>query len=68
MTIFSQAVIAFDEMSLNGTIAYDSTLDQIYGPCKNLMVVIARGIFADWKIPVFYGYDTKFKRSHIDHC
>ena len=52
-------------MSLDGTIAYDPALDQVFGPHKNMLVIFARGLFARWKQPIMYGYDKKLDRNDI---
>ena len=48
------AVICFDERKVNGRVCYDRQMDAVFGPCKQLMVVMVRGLTAAWKQPVFF--------------
>ena len=33
---------------------------KIYGNCKKLQMVMARGLVSPWKQPIFYDFDYKF--------
>lgn len=57
--------MVFDEMNIEGSIAYDPGSDRIYGPHKNFLVVFLRGLFSPWKQPIYYGFDEKLDRSTI---
>lgn len=50
-------VISFDEMKINSTICVDRKLGQIVGPHKYAQVIMARGLFGNWKQPIYYSFD-----------
>jgi hypothetical protein len=49
-----QCVLAFDEMSLEGSFAYDWKEDKIYPPSVNINVYFIRGLFKPWKQAIAY--------------
>src|SRR5271154_6311558 len=51
-----QAVLSFDEMSLESEYCYNPREDKIYGQESNLTVAVIRGLFSCWKQPVFYDF------------
>lgn len=55
---FGVASVSFDEMHIAKEYQYDQRNDQIIGPFQKMQVVIARGIFANWKQIIFYDFDT----------
>lgn len=59
-------VLAYDEMSVNGTIEYDKRHDDIIGPHREMQVISARALFSSWKQPVFVGFDRKISREILD--
>ncbi|KAJ8885691.1 hypothetical protein PR048_011889 [Dryococelus australis] len=52
-------VLSMDEMQNDGRYCYDQTADQIFCPCKNVQVIMARGLASKWKQQIFYDFDTK---------
>ena len=41
----------------NTELVYSRLHDRVYGPHKKLVVVMARGLFSNWKQPVYFGFD-----------
>jgi len=56
-------IIGFDEMSISNLMSYYPKRDQILGPFKKVQVLSVRGLFGQWKYPVFYDFDTKMTIS-----
>lgn len=52
-------VLAYDEMSVGETVERDKRNDDIVGPHKEMQVVSARGLFSNWKQPVFVDFDRQ---------
>ncbi|KAJ8866802.1 hypothetical protein PR048_032663 [Dryococelus australis] len=57
------AVLSLDEMQIDGRYCYDQTADRIFRPCKNVQVLMARGLASKWKRPIFYDFDTEVTRD-----
>ena len=51
-------IVMMDEMDLSGLASYDIQGDQVLGPYKHVQVFFAGGLFAPWKMPVLYSFDT----------
>ena len=58
-TLEKLAVIQFDEMKVESVYEYDKTKDQIIGPHKQMQVIMVRGLFSNWKQPIFIDFDKK---------
>ena len=52
-------VLSFDEVSTKRDISYDSTTDSIIGPHSKVNVMLSRGLFHNFKIPIWYRYYRK---------
>ncbi|KAF2894161.1 hypothetical protein ILUMI_12015 [Ignelater luminosus] len=52
-------VLQFDEIKVNSLYEYDETEDEVKGPYNCMKVVMARGLFKNWKQPVFIDFDKK---------
>lgn len=50
-------VLAFDELYISQDIEIDRKKEKTVGPHKTVQVGMARGLFSNWKQPVYYGYD-----------
>ena len=46
--------------------AYDNSLDQVVGPHGKANVVIMRGVFTKYTIPIFYEYDTAMTKEKLN--
>jgi Transposase protein len=51
-------VLSYDEMHLHETCGHDTKWDQVLGPCRQVQVIHARGLYGHWKCPVFYDFDV----------
>lgn len=63
--IMRQCVLSFDEMSLEGSYAYDSKEDKIYSPSTNINAYFVRGIHDSWKQMIAYELDDSFHPQNI---
>lgn len=59
-------VLTYDEVKVSSLIEYDQKCDEIVGPYKYMQVVMARGLFSQWKQPVFIGFDTKMTKLLLE--
>ncbi|CAI6358511.1 unnamed protein product [Macrosiphum euphorbiae] len=50
-------ILSFDEMYLHNRIEYEPQEQRILGPCNNVQVMCARGLFSQWKQPIFFDFD-----------
>ena len=53
-------------MYLNRDISYDISLDQVVGPHQKSNLLILRGIFTKYTLPIWYGYDTPMTPSLLN--
>lgn len=51
--------IIFDEMKIRKEYEYDQTKDCVLKPHNYVQVVLIKGIFRQWKQPIFYDFDCK---------
>jgi len=58
-----ECILSFDEMKVQRVLEYDQSTDEILGPHDYIQVVMARGLFRQWKQPVFIGFDTKMTKE-----
>lgn len=56
-------VITYDEMKIKSQYEYDTKRDQVVGKHSQMQVVMARGLYANWKQPVYIGFDQKMTKS-----
>jgi len=61
-----QSALTFDEMHIHQTCCYDATRDQVYGPSRQVQVINIRGLFSEWKNPIFYEYDCPITDQLMD--
>jgi hypothetical protein len=59
------ATASFDEVHLKSGLAYDRKYDQVVGPHREANVLMLRGIFAKWKLPIWYDYDCKLTKEML---
>ena len=59
----SQAMLLFDEMSIKKVFQYSPALQQVFGPCSKVLVVILKGVVSSWKQPVFFAFDTPMTKT-----
>ena len=58
-----ECILSFDEMKVSKTLEYDPAADEVLGPHNYLQVVMARGLFKNWKQPVFIGFDQQMTKD-----
>ncbi|KAF0297817.1 Transposable element P transposase [Amphibalanus amphitrite] len=56
-------MLSFDEMTVDHRVCYDSTEDRVYGPCKQVQVLMVRGLCSHWKQPVYFDFDQPMTRE-----
>ncbi|KAL4101118.1 hypothetical protein QTP88_021138 [Uroleucon formosanum] len=50
-------VIQFDEMKIQTAFEYDKKNDQLIGPYRQMQVIMVRGLFKNWKQPIYVDFD-----------
>uniref|UniRef100_A0A182YS23 Transposable element P transposase-like RNase H domain-containing protein n=1 Tax=Anopheles stephensi TaxID=30069 RepID=A0A182YS23_ANOST len=60
-----ECVLSFDEMKVEHILEYDPASDEIIRPNNYMQVVMARGLFKNWKQPIFIGFDQGMTKEII---
>uniref|UniRef100_A0A182ICM0 Uncharacterized protein n=1 Tax=Anopheles arabiensis TaxID=7173 RepID=A0A182ICM0_ANOAR len=60
-----ECVLSYYEMKVSKILEYDPVPDEVIGPYRYLQVVMARGLFKNWKQSVFIGFDQKMMKDII---
>lgn len=55
--------LSFDEIYISNKVDLDRKEQKIYGPHKTCQIIMARGLFKNWKQPVFYEFDQAMTRD-----
>lgn len=50
-------ILGYDEMSVSQTFERDRRNDEIVGPHNEMQVISARGLFSNWKQPIYVNFD-----------
>ncbi len=58
------AFLAFDEIHLQQTMDYDKSKDSILGPCSAANTMFVRGIFSNYKVPIWYKFEQREDKDH----
>ena len=61
------ACLVFDEMEVNRKVEYDSSLKQVFGPCKKIQVVVLRGLMTNWKETIYYQFDQNISLDVLNY-
>lgn len=56
-------VITFDEVYISNKLDLERKQQKIYGPHKTCQFVVARGLFKNWRQPVYYNFDVAMSRD-----
>ncbi|XP_056647325.1 uncharacterized protein LOC130451987 [Diorhabda sublineata] len=56
-------VLQYDEVKVKKTEEYNIAQDEVLGPHNYMQVVMARGLFSNWKQPIYIGFDQKMTKS-----
>lgn len=59
-------VLVYDKIKAAATYEYDQKEDDIVGPHNYMQLIKARGLFDQWKQPVFIGFDTNITKELLD--
>lgn len=59
------AVLLYDEMKVKETYEYDQKNDQVIGPHKQMHFIVLRGLFSNWKQPIFIDFDTTISKEIV---
>ncbi|XP_071637320.1 uncharacterized protein [Temnothorax longispinosus] len=59
-------VLTFDEMAVSDEVRFDSKLQKLIGPCSKVQVIMVRGLFGNWKQPIYYKFDQPMKKNILD--
>ncbi|XP_071568401.1 uncharacterized protein [Temnothorax nylanderi] len=57
------SVLTFDEMALSDKVCFDSKLEKLVGPCSKVQVIMIRGLFGNWKQPIYYKFDQIMRKD-----
>jgi len=52
-------VIQFDDMKILSAYEYDKNNDQVIEPHSQMQVIMVRGIFKNWKQPIYVNFDQQ---------
>ena len=58
-------VLSFDEVSVKADLSYDATQDRILGPKSQANVIMARGLYSKFKIPIFFQFDQPLEEKDL---
>ncbi|CAD7092701.1 unnamed protein product [Hermetia illucens] len=56
-------VLSFDEMKIKETFCYDQSVDTTLSPAAYVQVAMLRGLFGNWKQPIFYDFNCKMTKD-----
>lgn len=51
-------VCSFDEVYISNKLEVERKQQKIYGPHKTCQFIMARGLFKNWRQPIYYNFDT----------
>lgn len=58
-------VLSFDEMKIKEKFIYDKTQDETLKLASYVQVVMIRGLYGNWKQPVFFNYDCAMTEPFV---
>ena len=59
-------VLSFDEIYVSKKIEIDRKLEQIVGPHKTTQIGMARGLFHNWRQPIYYKHDQPLTTENLE--
>lgn len=59
-------VLSFDEIYISNKIEIDKKQQLVIGPHKSCQTVMVRGLFSNWKQPIFYKFDQTMTREILE--
>ena len=57
--------LCFDEVHLKADMCYNATHDNVIGPHSNANVLMVRGLYAKFKIPIFAAFDQALTKKDL---
>lgn len=57
-TVEKLTVLTFDEVYVSNKMDIDRKVQRVYGSHKTCQFIMARGLFKNWKQPIYYNFDT----------
>jgi len=61
-----QAVLCFDEVSIDSLVSLEQKHQVILGLCKNMMGIYTRGLFHSWKQIIYFDFDLRLTKELIN--
>lgn len=58
-----RTILMFDKVKISSSMEYDILHDEVIGPLSQMQVVMARGIAAQWKKPIFVNFDQTMTKE-----
>lgn len=58
-------VLSFDEVKVRRVFMYDKANDETLKPYSYVQVAVLRGLFGNWKQPIFYDYDCQMTKEKL---
>jgi len=59
------SVLSFDEIKVRSVYLYDKANDTTLKPYSYVQVAVLRGLFGNWKQPLFFDYDCKMTKEKL---
>jgi hypothetical protein len=56
-------VLQYDEIKVHSVEEYDVVADEVVAPHNQMQVVMARGLFSNWKQPIYIAFDQKMTKE-----
>lgn len=63
--LYKVSVLQIDEIKVKTLYEYDSIQDELIGPYSTMYIISAKGIFTDWKQPVYVNFDVKITKDIV---
>uniref|UniRef100_A0A1Y1K3A3 Uncharacterized protein n=1 Tax=Photinus pyralis TaxID=7054 RepID=A0A1Y1K3A3_PHOPY len=60
-------VLSFDEIKISSLYEYDQKEDEILGKNSYMQVIMARGLFENWKQPIYIGFDQRVTKALLEN-
>lgn len=63
--LYKVSVLQIDEIKVKTLYEYDSIQDELIGPYSTMYIISAKGLFTDWKQPVYVNFDVKITKDIV---
>lgn len=51
------AILSFDKLAVSSEVNFDAKSEKLVGPHGKVQVMMVRGLFSNWKQPIYYKFD-----------